>query len=61
MSRAWAQPMKSRVLSAAAQGSREACAELLALLKSGATPGLVTGVSEQWSPARAGVAGFVER
>ncbi len=43
-----------------AEGSAEACAGLLALLGSGATPGEVRGVVHRWSDARGGLRGFVE-
>jgi acylphosphatase len=44
-----------------AQGSREACEKLLAALRSGAAPGYVQHVTEQFSDVRDGVTGFVER
>ena len=45
-----------------AQGSREACEALVALLRGPGTPGRVDFVAERWSGARAGTgAGFVER
>lgn len=44
-----------------AEGSRRAAEELLALLRSGTTPGRVDLVVESWEPARGGLAGFVER
>lgn len=44
-----------------AQGEREACARLLALLSGGGTPGRVTAVASWWSAPRDGVEGFEER
>ena len=44
-----------------AEGPEEHCARLLALLRSTAPPGRVDGVVEHWSPARGGLAGFVEK
>jgi acylphosphatase len=44
-----------------AQGSRDACERLLALLRGGGTPGTVTGVSQRWAEPRGDLQGFVER
>jgi acylphosphatase len=44
-----------------AQGPRSALEDFVAVLESGAGPGRVEGVVVRWSPARSGVAGFVER
>jgi acylphosphatase len=44
-----------------AEGSRDHCERLLALLRSGKSPGSVDQVVERWSDARGGLAGFVER
>lgn len=44
-----------------AEGPQEACEKLLAALRSGDTPGEVEHVAEQWSAARGGLSGFVER
>ena len=44
-----------------AQGEREACAALLALLSGPGTPGRVEQVSHWWSEPRPGTTGFVER
>ena len=43
-----------------AEGRREACEALLATLRSGAAPGHVQSVVEQWSTPR-GESGFIER
>ncbi|WP_459547269.1 acylphosphatase [Nocardia sp. X0981] len=44
-----------------AEGPRAAAAELLALLRSGTTPGRVDLVVESWEQARGGFEGFAER
>jgi acylphosphatase len=44
-----------------AEGTREGCIALLMALRSDATPGNVTGVTERWVAARGGVVGFSER
>jgi acylphosphatase len=43
-----------------AEGPREACERLLAVLRSGSTPGRVKRVTERFDEVR-GVRGFVER
>ncbi|TQF67129.1 acylphosphatase [Rhodococcus spelaei] len=44
-----------------AEGTRSSCERLLALLRSGSTPGTVDLVVESWSDAAGGLVGFVER
>lgn len=44
-----------------AEGGREDCEQLLALLRGGCSPGRVDTVVERWSEARGGLRGFVER
>lgn len=44
-----------------AEGSREACEQLLEALRSPGAPGEVEHVAEQWSEPRGEFAGFVER
>ena len=44
-----------------AQGAREACEHLLALLGGPTAPGSVTEIACWWSDPRAGVEGFLER
>ncbi|MDN3356627.1 acylphosphatase [Actinomadura sp. DC4] len=44
-----------------AEGTREACDDLLALLRGGRTPGMVSGVVERWTDPRGDLRGFVER
>ncbi|MDA0562808.1 acylphosphatase [Streptomonospora sp. S1-112] len=44
-----------------AEGPRERCAQLLALLRGGETPGEVTSVVERWENPRGTYSGFAER
>ncbi|CAL9356295.1 Acylphosphatase [Actinosynnema sp. ALI-1.44] len=44
-----------------AEGTKEACDDLLNALRSGRTPGRVDSVVERWSEPRGGLTGFVER
>ena len=44
-----------------AEGPRQRCDDLLALIEGGQTPGLVRRVVTRWAPALGGLAGFVER
>jgi acylphosphatase len=44
-----------------AEGPRAACVALLTALRSDATPGHVTGVTERFDVARGGLVGFSER
>ncbi|MBJ8343343.1 acylphosphatase [Antrihabitans sp. YC2-6] len=44
-----------------AEGSRSRCDKLLALLRSGSTPGRVDLVVESWDAAKGDVTGFEER
>jgi acylphosphatase len=44
-----------------AEGRRDACEALLSALRSAATPGQVTGVTERFDVARGGLVGFCER
>jgi acylphosphatase len=57
----WARNLDDGRVEVIAQGSRAACEALLAALRSGRTPGNVTGVTERWSEPRDAVTGFVER
>ncbi len=43
-----------------AEGDRNSCEQLLALLRTGDTPGRVDRVVEQWAPGQGGFHGFVE-
>ncbi len=44
-----------------AQGSRDACKQLLRLLQDGKTPGHVDNVVADWSPRGETISGFTER
>jgi acylphosphatase len=44
-----------------AEGPADGCSELLALLASGRTPGLVRRVTHRWEEADGGFRGFTER
>lgn len=44
-----------------AEGPRDRCEDLLALLQSGRAPGRVRQVATRWAPAVGGLAGFTER
>ncbi len=44
-----------------AQGSRDACEELLRLLRGDRTPGAVDDVAADWGPAGEPISGFEER
>lgn len=44
-----------------AEGPKDDCEKLLALLRGGSTPGHVDLVVERWSDAKNNVTGFVER
>ena len=44
-----------------AQGTRDACEQLLRLLRSEETPGHVDNVVVDWSPRGEAISGFVER
>jgi acylphosphatase len=44
-----------------AQGSRDACEQLLQLLRSGKTPGQVDNIVVDWSPRGEAISGFSER
>lgn len=57
----WARNLEDRRVEVLAQGRRADCAALLEALRSGRTPGRVTGVTERWSDPRDGLTGFVER
>lgn len=57
----WARNLDDGRVEVLAQGSREACEALLEALRSGRTPGNVTGVTERWAEPRDGLTGFAER
>ncbi|MEV8633491.1 acylphosphatase [Streptosporangium sp. NPDC051023] len=57
----WARNTEDGRVEVVAEGGQEPCAELLALLRAGGTPGRVDAVMERWSEAKGNLAGFVER
>jgi acylphosphatase len=56
----WARNLEDGRVEVVAQGPRAAVEALLVALRSGRTPGRVTGVTERWSDPRNGISGFVE-
>lgn len=57
----WAANLVDGRVEIVAEGPRESCDKLLAMLRAGDTPGQVEGVVERWSDAKGSMAGFVER
>ncbi|GAA3425212.1 acylphosphatase [Streptosporangium sandarakinum] len=57
----WARNTADGRVEVVAEGPRESCEELLALLRGGRTPGRVDGVVERWSEAKGSSTGFAER
>jgi len=57
----WAANLDDGRVEVVAEGSPDACAALLAQLGGPGTPGRVRLITERWSPARGGLAGFVEK
>ncbi|MFG1754315.1 acylphosphatase [Streptosporangium sandarakinum] len=57
----WARNTADGRVEVVAEGPREPCEELLALLRGGRTPGRVDGVVERWSEAKGSSTGFAER
>ncbi|MET9069321.1 acylphosphatase [Streptosporangium sandarakinum] len=57
----WARNTADGRVEVVAEGPRESCEELLALLRGGSTPGRVDGVVERWSEAKGSSTGFAER
>jgi acylphosphatase len=57
----WARNTPDGRVEVVAEGSRQACEQLLADLRGSGSPGHVTGVVERWSAARGVPAGFTER
>ncbi len=53
--------LPARRVEVVAEGPRAACEQLLVALRSPDTPGQVDHVAEQWSDAKGGLSGFVER
>jgi acylphosphatase len=57
----WAENRADGRVKVVAEGSKEACAQLLELLGGDDTPGQVADVTHRWDAARGGLFGFVER
>lgn len=57
----WARNTEDGRVEVVAEGPRDLCDRLLQALVSGRSPGAVSGVVEQWAPARGGLSGFRER
>ena len=57
----WAVNLEDGRVEVVAEGPREACERLLALLGSGAGPGRVNGLTERWGAAQGVPPGFAER
>ena len=57
----WARNTEDGRVEVVAEGCQRDCQALVAALRSGATPGRVTGVAERWSEPRGGLRGFAER
>jgi acylphosphatase len=57
----WAENLEDGRVRVIAEGAAAACAELLALLEGGETPGRVVRVTHRWDEAHGGLSGFAER
>ena len=57
----WAANLDDGAVEVVAEGSRAGCERLLEMLRSGAGPGRVSGVTERWAAATGALHGFVER
>jgi acylphosphatase len=57
----WAENLADGRVKVVAEGSKEACAELLERLGGRDTPGQVEYVTHRWDDPRGGLVGFVER
>ncbi|MCG8917506.1 acylphosphatase [Actinokineospora sp. PR83] len=57
----WARNTADGRVEVVAEGTRARCDELLAVLRSGRSPGSVEVVVEQWGAAKGDLPGFVER
>ncbi|HEU4369012.1 MAG TPA: acylphosphatase [Methylomirabilota bacterium] len=57
----WARNTADGQVEVVAEGSPDACRRLLAALRGGNAPGRVTAVTEEVTPARGGLRGFVTR
>jgi acylphosphatase len=57
----WAENLEDGRVRVIAEGAAAACAELLALLEGGETPGRVVRVTHRWDEPHGGLSGFAER
>ena len=57
----WARNAADGRVEIVAEGPRTRCADLLVVLRAGATPGRVDEVVERFGPAKGGLSGFSER
>ena len=57
----WAENLEDGRVRVIAEGAAAACAELLALLEGGETPGRVVRVTHRWDEPLGGLSGFAER
>jgi acylphosphatase len=57
----WAENLADGRVKVVAEGSKDACVELLELLGGDDTPGQVAHVTHRWDAARGSLFGFVER
>jgi acylphosphatase len=57
----WAENLGDGRVRVIAEGSRESCTRLLALLDSADAPGHVVRVTYRWDEPHGGIAGFAER
>jgi acylphosphatase len=57
----WAENLEDGRVRVIAEGEKESCGELLALLESSEAPGRVVRVTYRWDEPRGGLKGFTER
>ena len=57
----WAENLEDGRVRVIAEGAAAACAELLALLEGGETPGRVVRVTHRWDKPHGDLSGFAER
>jgi acylphosphatase len=59
--RGWAENLADGRVKVVAEGSQDACMQLLSLLSNPGTPGHVTQVTHRWDESSGGLDGFAER
>jgi acylphosphatase len=57
----WAENLEDGRVRVIAEGAKAVCADLLALLEGGETPGRVVRVTHRWDEPRGGLSDFAER